>query len=80
MGFWKIKCSLMRNDRKNCGYTENLKDQRQKIANVSLTWMVMCITKGPPGRMSTQYGMLKSGKRGLDVEGTGGFFRRALLR
>lgn len=40
----------------------------------------LCITNEPPDRMSTKYGMLQTGKRGLDVEGTVGFSRTALLR
>lgn len=54
---------------------ERPKAEGQKIVNGRLT-----ITNGPLDRMSTKYGMLKTGKRGVDVEGTGGFFRTALLR
>lgn len=86
MEFWKIKCFLVRNDKenwKNCEYTGNLKDQRHKIANVSLTWKIIyrhtCASQMDfLGGISAKYGMLKTEKRGLNTEGTGGLFRTGL--
>lgn len=88
MAFWKIKCSLVREDKKNwknCGDTGHLKDQRHNTANVSLTWKIICrhtwtSQMDSLGGISTKYGMLETEKRDLNTEVTGGFLRTGLLR